>query len=265
MNVNYLITKLWERKDVALLILVAFLFSLLFRQCNSSINLKNQLDIQSQNIDALNDSVRVQKNKAGEEMFVKKTLLADKKNLEKLNEDLAIELKKVKGQVIALQKVGGKVDPEIRYVPTYVTQYPDGNYSLDWKFDTTYSEGNYRKFSGNSFFKIDTITNKVIPGKTKIGEDVLAFSFVTGLREKDDALEIFVTPKYPDMEITDIEGAIIDPHKSDVLKKMFPNKKWSIGPYAGIGVGAGTSFTGAPIAGPMFSVGISLQYSWFKF
>jgi hypothetical protein len=46
---------------------------------------------------------------------------------------------------------------------------------------------------------------------------------------------------------------------------MFPQKKWSVGPYAGIGIGAGNSFNGSPIIGPMFSVGIALQYSLFKF
>jgi hypothetical protein len=93
----------------------------------------------------------------------------------------------------------------------------------------------------------------------------MGFSFVTGLREKDKSLEIFVTPKYPGMTITSMEGAIIDPHKSEVLKKMFPQKKWSVGPFAGVGIGAGSSFTGKPIAGPFFCVGVSLQYSWFKF
>lgn len=265
MNEKSSITNMLKRKDIILLVIIGILCMLLFRQCSSTSNIQSQLDIQNLNLDALNDTIRVQKNKAGEDMFVKKTLLADKNSLEKLNSDLSDELKKVKGQVIALQKVGAKVDTKIRYVPTYLTEYPDGNYSLDWKFDTTYSEGNYRKFSGNSFFEIDISTNEVIPRKTKIGEDILAFSFVTGLREKDDALEIFVTPKYPDMVITDIEGAIIDPHKSEVLKKMFPQKKWSVGPYAGIGIGAGNAFNGIPIIGPMFSLGIALQYSLFKF
>jgi hypothetical protein len=265
MNVNYLITKLWERKDVALLILIAFLCSLLFKQCNSSINLKNQLDIQSHNIDALNDTIRVQKNKAGEDMFVKKTLLADKKNLEKLNGDLSNELKKVKDKVIFLQKTLAEIKPDTQYVPTYLTKYADGSYSLDWKLDTVYSEGNYRKLSASSFFLIDSISHKVIPRKTQIKDDVLGFSFVTGLKEKDGSLEIFVTPKYPGMQITSIEGAVIDPHKSEVLKKMFPTKKWSVGPYAGLGIGAGSSFTGTPFFGPVFSLGVAVQYSWFKF
>jgi len=91
----------------------------------------------------------------------------------------------------------------------------------------------------------------------------MGFSFVTGLREKDGSLEIFVTPKYPDMKITNIEGAIVDPHKSDVLKNMFPEKKWSVGPYLGVGLGA--KVLGEPAFGPVINIGIGVQYSWWKF
>jgi hypothetical protein len=67
------------------------------------------------------------------------------------------------------------------------------------------------------------------------------------------------------MKITEIEGAIIDPHKSDVLKSMFPDKKFSFGPYVGVGIGSGYGLNGSPITGAMFNVGFSLQYSLFKF
>ena len=265
MKEGSLITKMLKRKDIMLLAIVAILCLLLFRQCDSNLSLKSQIKIQNMNLDALNDTVRLQKNKDGEDTYVRKTLLATKDNLEKLNKNLADELKKVKGQVLVLQSVETVIKTDTQYVNNYLTVYEDGSYSLDWKFDSTFSVNNYRKFSGNSFFKIDSITHKVTPGSTRINQDELGFSFITGIREKDNALEIFVTPKYPGMRITEIEGAIIDPHKSDVLKNMFPNKKWSVGPYVGIGMGAGYGFNGKPIAGPVFNIGLGVQYSWFKF
>jgi hypothetical protein len=67
------------------------------------------------------------------------------------------------------------------------------------------------------------------------------------------------------MVITEIEGAVIDPHKSEVLKKMFPDKKFSVGPYVGIGFGAGYGINGQPIMGPVFNLGLGIQYSIFKF
>lgn len=217
------------------------------------------------NLDALKDTVRVQKNKAGEATYVRKALLADKKSLEKLNKDLKDELDKQEGKVIVIERVVTETKVDTQYVNNFLSSYGNNKFSLDWKYDSTFSANNYRKFSGKSFFVVDTLNNKVLPGITRIDQDEMGFSFVTGLREKDKALEIFVTPKYPGMTVTQIEGAVIDPYKSDVLKKMFPNKKFSLGPYVGVGVGAGVGLNGNPIFGPVFNIGVGLQYSIIKF
>jgi len=258
-------TKTLNKRDYFFIVAIIIILLLLLKQCNGISNLNSKLDIQNHNLDALRDSVRIEKDRSGDAVFVKKTLLADKASLEKLNKDLALEVDKVKGQVITLQKIGAETRTKIQYVPTFVTKWADGRYSLDWKFDTTYSEGNYRKLSASSFFEIDTLTNRVNPGPTKIKEDVLGFSFVTGLREKNKSIEIFVTPKFPGMTITSMEGAIIDPQKSDVLKSMFPQKKWNVGPYVGVGIGGGKGLGGGGFFGPVVSVGLSLQYSLIKF
>ena len=265
MKEESLITKILKRKDIVLLAIVAILCLLLFRQCDGNLSLKSQIKIQNMNLDALKDTVRVQKNKAGEATYVRKTLLADKKSLEKLNKDLKDELDKQEGKVIVIERVVTETKVDTQYVNNFLSSYGNNKFSLDWKYDSTFSANNYRKFSGKSFFIVDTLNNKVLPGITRIDQDEMGFSFVTGLREKDKALEIFVTPKYPGMTVTQIEGAVIDPYKSDVLKKMFPNKKFSLGPYVGVGVGAGVGLNGKPIFGPVFNIGVGLQYSIIKF
>jgi len=265
MKEESLITKLLKRKDILLLAIVAILCILLFRQCDSNLDLKSQLSIQNSNLDALKDSVRLQKNRAGEDTYVIKTLLSDKKSLEKLNKDLKEELDKQKGKVVFIDRIITKTKVDTHYVKNYISYYGNNKFSLDWKYDSTFSVNNYRKFSGNSFFTVDTVNNKILPGSTRINEDEFGFSLVTGLREKGKSLEIFVTPKYPGMKITELEGAVIDPDKSKVLKNMFPNKKFSAGPYVGIGIGAGYSLNGKPIVGPVFNIGVGLQYSIIKF
>lgn len=260
-----LLADLWKRRDIILLLGVGILIAILLQQCNGNRNLRNKLDIKDQNIAALNDSVRVEKDKYDREVFVKKTLMASNKELQDLNADLADEVKALKGKIIYLQSVAAEVEVDTQYVETTVSVYPGGKYSLDWALDTTYSPGNFRSFSGNSFFVWDKELGKPIPGMTRINEDKMGFSFTTGLREKDKALEIFITPKYPGMEITDIEGAIIDPQKSDVLKKMFPQKKWYIGPQLGVGVGGGYNVTGTPAFGPMIYLGVGIGYGVFRF
>ena len=265
MKEESLITKIFKRKDILLVAIIAILILLLFRQCDSNSSLKSKLDIQNANLAALKDSVRLQKNKAGEDTYVIKTLLADKNSLAQLNKGLKDELDKQKGQVIFIDRVVTETVVDTHYVNNYLTAYGNNKFSLDWKYDSIFSPDNYRKFSGNSFFTVDTINNRVIPGKTRINEDGLGFSFVTGLREKDKSLEIFVTPKYPGMKITKIEGAVIDPYKSEVLKKMFPDKKFSVGPYVGVGLGTGIGINGKPILGAMFNIGVGIQYSIIKF
>jgi hypothetical protein len=265
MKEESLITKISKRKDILLIAVIAILCLLLFRQCDSNLDLKSQIEIQNMNLDALKDTVRVQKNKAGEATYVRKALLADKKSLEKLNKDLKDELDKQEGKVIVIERVVTETKVDTQYVNNFLSSYGNNKFSLDWKYDSTFSANNYRKFSGKSFFVVDTLNNKVLPGITRIDQDEMGFSFVTGLREKDKALEIFVTPKYPGMTVTQIEGAVIDPYKSDVLKKMFPNKKFSLGPYVGVGVGAGVGLNGNPIFGPVFNIGVGLQYSIIKF
>jgi hypothetical protein len=265
MKEESLITKLLKNKDILFLVIIAIMLIFALKQCSNASNLKSQLEIQNLNLDALNDTVRLQKNKAGEDTYVRKTLLADKKSLEKLNKDLKEELDKQEGKVIFIERVVTRTKVDTHYVDNYLTSYGNNKFSLDWKYDTIFSVNNYRKFSGNSFFTLDTLNNNIIPGSTRINEDEFGFSFVTGLREKGKALEIFVTPRYPGMVITEIEGAVIDPHKSEILKKMFSDKKFSVGPYVGIGFGAGYGINGQPIMGPVFNLGLGIQYSIFKF
>ena len=243
---------------------IILLCILLFRECSVASSAKDKLNIINHNLDALKDTVRLQKNKSGEDTYVIKTLLADKKNLADLNKDLKEELDKQKGKVVYITKTVTKTKVDTHYVNNTLSSYGNNLFSLDWKYDSIFSPDNYRKFSGNSFFKIDTITNKIIPGKTRINTDEIGFSLVTGLREKDGSLEIFVTPKYPGMKVTKIEGAVVDPKKSDVLKSMFPNKRFSAGPYLGLGIG-GYDLNGKIIIAPILNVGLGIQYSLFKF
>jgi hypothetical protein len=95
-----------------------------------------------------------------------------------------------------------------------------------------------------------------------ISRDEFAMSLTTGLTEnKDGLLEIFVTSKYPGFSVTDLNGSLIDPAKSDVLKKYFPPKRWALGVYGGYGV----YFDPAKIrVGTGIQLGIGIQYNIFQ-
>ena len=254
-----------RRLNLWYIIIILVLCIIVFKQCSSNSEAKAKISIANHNLDALKDTIRVQKNKAGEDTYLIKTLLTDKEELGRLNADLKTELDKQKGKVAYLSKMSASTIIDTQYIDNYISKYGNNTFSLDWKYDSTFSENNYRKFSGNSFFTVDTINNKIIPGKTRINTDEFGFSLVTGLKEKDGALEIFVTPNYPGMKITKLEGAVVDPQKSDVLKKMFPDKKISVGPYIGVGAGTGYTLNGNTATGVFLNFGLGIQYSLFKF
>ena len=91
-----------------------------------------------------------------------------------------------------------------------------------------------------------------------ITTDELGISLTTGLTENGDFLEIFVKSTYPGFTPTSINGSLIDPTKSEVIKKYFPPKKWAIGVFVGYGV----YFDPMNIrVGNGLQIGLGLQYN----
>lgn len=263
MNQKFLGIDIWIWQIIKLAIIL-ILLGVLVNKCredktNSSIN--NYVN--NQNLLALKDSVRVYRNKAKELTYEKYSLISSNKSLDSLNKELAEELKNARGKVITIIKYKTIYKRDTVYVNNTLTKYLDGKYSLDWKSDSIYSIGNYRTLSGNSFFKLDTLTNTITPLYTRINQDEIGFSMVTGLQEKDSLLEIFVTPKFPNMVVTDIQGTLIDPRESEVIKKFFPAKKWSVGPYFGIGISSNLKKPSQII--PTIGFGVSVQRTLFRF
>ena len=249
----------WIKSSAGIIISIIVVL-LLLKQCEEIKELKTQRDVSDINQRALKDTIRTERTDFGNERFLKNSLLTSNEELKSLNSDLAEEVKKLKGKVIVITKLVTVIKTDTHYVNNTLNTYSSNKYGLSWKYDTTFSTNNYRKLSGESFFRIDTTNNNVIPLNTRIDKDEIGISMVTGIREKNNNLEIFVEPRYPNMKVTDIQGAVIDPQKSDVLKKMFPVKKWSVGPYLGVGISVGKT-----VLIPSVSFGVSIQRALIKF
>ena len=235
---------------------------LLFRQCSTTQNLKDDLAIANQNQIALNDSVRVIKNKWGQDIYLKNILITDKKNLENLNADLSKEIKKLKGDILVLISAQGSIGhgdpvPPITITNT-VTKYPDGLNELKWKFDTIYSPGNSRTLAGYSQFRIDTLNGNILDRGTKITEDKIKFKVSTGLTELDDTYQIFIKSDYPGLTFTQIDGAILD--KKRFMKVQEPTVVWGPSISIGYGVNAQTQSLG-----PQLTLGISATLNVNKY
>lgn len=252
--------------DIRLILLagIVLLGLFLFRQCEETKSLKSDLANAKNNQAALVDSVRVSKNRAGELQYQIRSFVSSFEELKTLNADLASEVQKQKGQVAQLTKIIGRlttihVDP----IPgtTAASGQPcdslGGSFVTKWESYKQYDSINSRRLKGETTVKLKD--KKVVNSETNILIDDISFDLVTGLTQVNDHFEIFVKSNYPGFKPTSIKGTFIPTEK---LCPKDPPKKWSFGagPQAGVGItGPGISL------GYYFGVGLSIQYTLFKF
>lgn len=210
---NYIKTNPWTRTGFCILLILLFVWNLM-NQRNKSAILEKKLEVAEQNYKASQDTIRIVKDRAGRVEYNKLAFLTDKvDNLAKLNTDLADEVKKIKGSVSTIVK--GEVKIVEKPVPFLVNgQLLDSTVIANFKYDTTYSEGNFRKLAG--YTKYD-IRSGVSTGEKTVDE--IGVKFVTGIKNLDKGKpEIFLKSDYPGFQVTAIDGAILDP-------KLFQPKK----------------------------------------
>jgi hypothetical protein len=232
------------------------IFLLLFlQQCNRTSELKQDLRLANQNQLALNDSIRIIKNQWGEEIAVKNVLFANQKELKDLNSDLFNDLKKLKGDVLYVQKMVGRIKRDTLYLTNTVTEYPDGTKKLSWEYDTLYDINNGRLLAGYSQFSVDTSNGQITDKGTVITKDEIRLKLTTGITELNDSYQIFVKTDYPGLKFDQLDGAIID-------KKKFVGSSnessWVIGPQFGIGMGYNPS---NGTFGPSITVSLGATYN----
>jgi hypothetical protein len=229
---------------------------LFLQQCGKNSSLEEKAKIDHQNWIASVDSVRVIKNRLGEEISVKNSFIASEKELKALNEKLYNDVKKLEGKVITAQSSTVNVVHDVITVTNEVKKYPDGTNELKWKFDTTYTEDNGRSIAGFSRFMIDS-TGKILDRGTTISRDEIRIKILTGVTELDDSFQIFVKTDYPNLKVEKMDGAILD-------KKRFMmnnESRWVIGPYAGVGIGYNTF---SRTITPNYSIGFGVTFNLNK-
>lgn len=228
-------------------IVIAILIVIIILSMNTCVNYKNDYKTYKHNLEISNDSVKSMKLKNGELLSYNNSLVIERKELEdQLNitkKELKDIEKKLDASVIYISKIESNTRIDSVIIENVIIER-DTN-TIVYEFGT--SDSIYYIISGKNTLKngkdlitmIDSIRMDI---PLKVGLDY----------EK----KIFVTTQNPYVNITSIEGAVID-------KKYFNNKKkWSLSIHAGFGVQYGLVRRNFDF-GPVVSLGINYNIlSW---
>jgi hypothetical protein len=243
---------------ICALVVIAILSGFCFYQFGKIQQLEISEAIKDNNIKALNDTVRVEENKLGQIQYSKQALIADNTNLSSLNKKLGDEVKNQKGQILFLSssQAGLKLDtPKI--IIHDMQKLSDSEYVINLSLKNDYDSVNFRAIEVKTNILIDS--NRMLSVvKSQMTKDNFSFNVITGLKEEKGNLRIFIRSDYPGLTFSKIDGALIDPRKSDVIKSFFPPKRWGIGFQAGAGIGVGKTVQ------PCVYMGVGVSYNFIR-
>ncbi len=238
---------------------------ILLAKCNSDVNsnFKKQEIITKNNISVLKDSVKKYKTSNGNFISERGILIADKKELKDLNRDLYDNINRLEKELNAKPKVVISYKTKIIHDTVYLNNerefINDSTVLVSFYKDTSYNKNNSRNLEGEiliELIKDSTDFNDIVINHVKITKDDIKIDGNLILGMKDGELKVWFESSYPGLDVDEIEAVTLDPDIHDELKKL-NNKRWSVGPYVGIGVGENLKISP--------SIGIGIQFKLFKF
>lgn len=216
-------------------------------QCDRKQYFKAEEQKQRKNIEALNDSVTYYENRAGELTAQKQAFQTDVKQLKTLNDSLYKELKKEKDKVDYISQITANISSDTtEFDSTSATSTGVNAWRFNWNLSRR-GDGWQRILEGYTFFKIDDTGIPYDPN-TILTRDILNMQLVTGIRDVNGRKKIFVRSTYPNIQFTQIQGAIIDQGVGSD-----PNKPSRFG----IGFNVGGSLSADGTIAPTLNVGLN--------
>lgn len=173
------------------------------------------------------DTLSVYMNKYNEIYAMNNAYITDLNTLKRENKELYDEVKSLRDNPIIVTKVKTEyIIDTITVIPELTTDTTTGDFFANISYADEWNNFNGR-FSGN-----------IYTGASMFSMDQLQFncSLTTDLIERDGKLYFITKSDNPYMKITDMDGYLVSPEKSKVLKKTF-NRPW------GIMIGAGCTAT----------------------
>lgn len=217
----------WLIKDIKnLIIVILFVFGFV-SMCNTSVMRHKLHETEIALIEA-NDTTFEYKNKTKELYAARETYIADINELKRQNSELYKEYKNLKDHPIIIEKVETIVKMDsIRIIDSVFVTPAENMYTAKFNYNDKWC-------SVNGFTHFDLINYKA---NTDINNISFPATFTTDLIEKNNKLLFITKCDNPYVQINNIEGAVVSPTQSKVLKKHF-DKPWGImvgvGPSVGI-------------------------------
>lgn len=176
------------------------------------------------------DSLYIYKNRVDEAYIAKDILILEKKELKEENEALAKEVKSLKDNPIIV------TETIVKYVVRDTIQTQVDSVKA---FDSDIKQYEWSARDPNSWYAVAGVST-IDYSKKIFANSVNSIEMQTKLNidliEQDDKLTLVAKSDNPYITFSSIDGIMIDPAKSNILKKHFKQKRWGVGPYVGFGV-----------------------------
>lgn len=244
-------------------VIILILIVVLIFTSKSCQNAKLESEIAKQNIEAVQDELRIEKNKNGENQFLKLSLISNIKDLKNLNNELYEEVKKINGEVLAMSKTVISIKGTLEKIP--IDRRGENPIALindtltaDFKFKSSGKSWS-RSVIGKSVYLMKNVTDSTYaqPLYDELLEDRMNLTVFASIRkrESDDMYEYVLRTDYPNAKL-DVDG-FIDPKMFNNSFSKQSDDRWIIGPYVGVGVINNLSIT------PTFGIGLTYKILGF--
>lgn len=201
-----------------------------------------------------NDSIFSYKNKLKEIYTANNLYIQDIDELKKQNNDLSKEIKSLKDNPIVIIKTVTETKIDSMILRDTVVIYKD-SVKIQWSYDKSFSKNNSILMLGETNYNLITHLSQ-----TELLKFRLAADLYLDIIEKNKQLMIIAKSNNPYLTFVDIQGAMLSPNNSKVLKQYFKPKRWHLGLYAGYGA---TVYDSKVVLG--LQVGVGLSWSILSF
>jgi hypothetical protein len=273
---NTTITKIKNTlsSKIFLLILTSIFAFLFIKSCGHNPDTDLKLKMAQQNLDAVHDSIKLEKQKSGNLSASITSYVASEKDLKNINSDLYNKINEQKGQIVSLGNVVFKLKQDSITLHKFLNASKSINgvaislgnntYDLPWTLRYDYDDKNYDVLAGNT--KVGLIEDSIHPVKhigTELTNRESQIDLTFGQKVENGKLRVFAESKYPGFTPESLSGVLIDPNDNPYIKSLISKKKWFPNTWS---IGISTTFgydllhgNGTFVIGPSFTYNI---YEW---